>query len=202
VPEGTTTFHLIRHASYDQLGRALAGRTPGHSLNAAGEAEAELLAQKLATFPIIAVISSPLERAVQTATPIAERLGLEILIEPDLNEIDFGEWTGWKFDQLHLSPEWRAFNAFRSAVPVPGGETMAAAQARAVAAVLRLKSQHPDGELVAVSHGDVIKAVLTFFLGMPLDLFRRLEISPASRSIVSLGRADVRIDGVNLSPGA
>ena len=195
---GQTRFHLLRHASYDLLGRVLAGRSGGHSLNAEGRAEAEALADALAGQPIVAIASSPLERARETAAPIAERHGLAIAIDPDLNEIDFGDWTGLAFEALHADGTWRRFNAFRSATPIPGGETMLAAQARALAAVLRLRSAYPTGEVAVVSHGDVIKAVLAHFLATPLDLMRRIEISPASRSVLVLEGADARIEGINL----
>lgn len=195
---GATTFHLVRHASYDLLGHVLAGRSPGHSLNPAGRAEAEALAGALAGRPIAAVVSSPLERARETAGPIAARHGLQPAIEPDLNEIDFGEWTGLPFTALHALPAWRAFNALRSAAPIPGGETMPAAQARAVATILRLWTAHRGSELVVVSHGDVVKAVLAHFLAVPLDLMRRIEIAPASRSVLALYDETVRILAVNL----
>ncbi|MBV9734531.1 MAG: histidine phosphatase family protein, partial [Acidisphaera sp.] len=113
-------------------------------------------------------------------------------------EVDFGDWTGDRFEALHARPEWRAFNRFRSTAPIPGGETMLAAQARAVGAVLRLRAAHPDAELAVVSHADVIKAVLAHFLAAPLDLFSRIEIAPASRSVVVLYDETAAIAGVNL----
>jgi broad specificity phosphatase PhoE len=199
---GATTFHLIRHASYDMLGRVLAGRTPGHALNAIGRGEAARLAEALATRPIAAVISSPLERAQETARCIAERLSLSVETEPALNEIDFGDWTGMTFEALHALPEWQAFNIFRGAARIPGGETMLAAQARAVAALASLRLTWPTQELVLVSHGDVVKGLIAHFLGVPLDLFRRIEIAPASRSVLWLADASAHVDGVNLPPGA
>lgn len=200
MPE--TTFHLIRHASYDLLGRVLAGRTPGHSLNATGRAEATRLAERLSGEGIAAVISSPLERARETAATIAAAAGVSVTIEPDLNEVDFGAWTGAAFEALHHDPEWRLFNRMRSMASVPGGETMLAVQSRAVAAILKLRQQLPGSRIAVVSHGDVIKSLLTYCLGIPLDLFRRIEISPCSRSIVRFGDAELRVDGINLPPGA
>jgi broad specificity phosphatase PhoE len=196
---GATRFHLIRHASYELLGRVLAGRSGGHSLGPAGRAEAEALASVLGERPVAAVVSSPLERARETAAPIAARHRLAVGIDPDLDEIDFGEWTGLAFDVLHADPAWRRFNVFRSTTPIPGGESMLAAQARGLAAVLRLRAAHPGAEVVAVSHGDIIKAVLAHFLATPLDLMRRIEISPASRSVLVLDAADARIEAVNLT---
>jgi broad specificity phosphatase PhoE len=195
-----TTFHLVRHASYDQLGRVLAGRTPGHSLNRTGQAEAEALAEALAERPIAAVFSSPLERARETAHPVAARHSLRLAIDPALDEIDFGEWAGLTLDELHAYPAWRRFNAFRSTTPIPGGETMLAVQARALAALIRMRSSYPEGEVVAVSHGDVIKAILAHFLALPLDLIGRIEVAPASRSVVVLSDRDARILAINLPP--
>lgn len=195
---GATTFHLVRHASYSLLGRVLAGRSRGHSLGEVGRAEAEALAAVLAGRRLVAVASSPRERTRETALPIAARHGLDIEIDSDLDEIDFGDWTGIAFERLHADPAWQSFNRFRSTAPIPGGETMLAAQARGLAAILRLLTAHRGGEIVVVSHGDVVKAVLAHFLAMPLDLMRRLEISPASRSVLVLNSADARIEAINL----
>lgn len=197
-----TTLHLVRHAAHGQLGRALTGRTPGVHLSVEGRAQAALLAERLVALPIAAVLSSPMERAQETAAAIAARLGLPVLTEPGLDEIDFGTWSGGAFDALEGSAEWLAWNRFRSFAPTPGGESMTAAQARALAVLARLHRDHPSGELVAVSHCDVIKAVLSHFLGTPLDLFHRIEIGPASRSVLRLFEHDARIDAVNLPPGA
>ena len=199
---GAATFHLIRHASYDRLGRALTGREPGHALNAAGQAEAARLATTLQRRKLAAIVSSPIERAQETARIIAAPHGLDVLTEPGLTEIDFGAWTGMTFEELRDAPGWTAFNTFRSTAPIPGGETMLAVQARAVATVTRLAARYPGAELAAVSHGDIIKAILAHALGTPLDLLRRVEIGPASRSVIALEERDVRVLGVNLPPWA
>ncbi len=193
-----TTFHLIRHASYDLLGRVLAGRTEGHALNEAGRAEATRLAETLAARPLAAVAAGPLQRAQETAAIIAAPHRLEVLEVPGLNEIDFGEWTGMAFEALHALPAWIAFNAFRATAPIPGGETMLAAQSRAVAAITALAARFPDAEVAAVSHGDIVKALVAHALGAPLDLFHRLEIAPASRSVIVLEASAVRVLGVNV----
>ena len=197
-----TTFHLIRHATYDLLGQVLAGRSRGHSLNDTGRAEAERLAETLAGRPIVALVSSPLERALETAELIAKRLQLHVTIEHNLDEIDFGAWTGRRFDELHAAREWQAFNRFRSAAHIPDGETMLQAQARAVDAILRLHARWPGSEVVVVSHGDIVKAVVAYFLGTPIDLMRRIEIAPASRSVLWLGETDVSVGAINMSAGA
>jgi len=199
---GATIFHLVRHASYDLLGRVLAGRQPGHALNAAGREEAARLAQALKGHALVAIVSSPIERAQETARIIAAPHRLNVRIEPDLTEIDFGSWTGMTFQDLHDQPGWAAFNTFRSTAPTPGGETMPAAQARAVATLTRLAACHPGAELALVSHGDVVKAILAHALGTPLDLFHRIEINPAWRSVIALAEHGVRVLGVNLPPWA
>ena len=180
------------------LGRVLTGRMEGVALSEAGRLEAERLAQTLAARPVAAVMSSPLQRARETAAPLAARLGLLVAIEPGLDEIDFGDWAGQTFDALASRADWEAWNRWRSVAACPGGETMLAAQARAVAAVTRLASAHRGGELVLVSHQDVLKSVLAHFLGVPLDLMSRFALDPAHRSVVTLSDGDMRIDGINL----
>ena len=169
--------HLIRHADYDSIDRVLNGRRPGLSLNAAGRAQAERLAACLP--PVAAVVSSPLERAVETANALGA-------IETDAAflEIDFGAWTGQTIASLDGDPAWRLWNERRGMAATPGGETMAAVQARAVAGLVRLRERAPDATVAVVSHADVIRAVLGAALGLSLDLLLRFEIAPASRSTI------------------
>ena len=198
------TFLLIRHAAHDLLGRAIAGRIAGVSLNPEGQAQAERLAEWLARLPITAIYSSPLERARETALPLAGRLRLQIRIAPELDEIDFGEWTGRTFPELAAIPRWDRFNSFRSGTRIPGGELMLEAQVRIVGLIERLREDHPGGLVALVSHGDVIKAALLYYLGAPLDLFMRLEISPASVSEIEVSEYGPRVLRVNdtvSSPG-
>jgi len=183
-----TTFALIRHAAHGLLGHAIVGRTPGVALSPEGLAEAEELAGRLAATPVGAIYSSPLERARQTAEVIAARLRLEVQIVDELNEIDFGEWTNRTLVDLHELEEWRRFNKFRSGSRIPKGETMVEVQGRMLQLIERLCRAHPAGTVALVSHGDVIKAALVHYLGAPLDLFQRIEISPASVSIVGIER--------------
>jgi broad specificity phosphatase PhoE len=197
-----TIFHLVRHAQYDLLGRVLAGRTPGLHLNADGQIQADALGRELAGRGIVAVVSSPRERARETAAPAAASLGLTVQVDEGFDEVDFGAWTGARFKDLADRPVWRAWNVFRSMTAAPDGETMLAAQARAVAALLRWRAAHGEGEIVVVSHGDVVKAILAHALAVPLDLFRRIEIAPASRSVLVLGDDDARVTGINLPPTA
>jgi probable phosphomutase (TIGR03848 family) len=182
-----TTYLLIRHALCDPIGQAIAGRSPGVSLNPAGRQQAEALASRLAELPIVAVYSSPLERAVETARPIAERKGVPVEPLQGFNEIDFGEWTGRTLVELDPLPEWQSFNSYRSGSRIPGGETMLEVLTRTLREFERLQLLHPEGSLVViVSHADVLRLAIAHFLGMPLDLLLRLELGPASVSIVEL----------------
>ena len=188
----------MRHAAHGLLGRVLAGRMPGVPLSAEGVAQAAALAGALAARPIRAVLSSPVQRAQETAAPIAARHGLPVLTDAGLDELDFGAWMGMTFDALAADPAWDTWNRYRSLAPTPGGETMAAAQARALGAVARVRAAVPDGEAVLVGHSDVLKAVLAHLLGTPLDLLQRIELAPASRSVLVLWDGGGRVDGMNL----
>jgi probable phosphomutase (TIGR03848 family) len=180
------TVFLVRHAAHDRVDRVLCGRMPGVGLGEAGRRQAEALAQRFAGVGVDAVWTSPLQRARETAEPIAARLGLRARASDALCEIDFGAWTGQGFDALRDDPRWRRWNEARGSERPPGGESMAEAQARASAEVERARAEHPDGRVVLVSHGDVIKAVLAGVLGLPLDAHARFEIAPASVSALAV----------------
>jgi probable phosphoglycerate mutase len=181
-----TTFLLLRHGLNDWVGNRLAGWTPGVHLNGRGRAQAERKAERRSSAGISAIYTSPLERAVETAEPLARRLGLEARIEEALGEIRPGEWTGGGFAELEADERWRRFNSFRGGTRAPGGELMVEAQARMADALLRLRDRHPDGAVACVSHAYPLRAVLGYFLGAPVDLFARIEIGPASISEVRL----------------
>jgi probable phosphoglycerate mutase len=181
------TLVLIRHAAHDLLGRTLVGRAPEVRLSTAGAHEAEALAERLAGSAVRALYSSPRERARDTAAPIAARLGVPVEIAPELDEIDFGDWTNRAFAELDELEPWRRFNQFRSGTPCPNGESALDVQARFLRLVERLSTTHAEHWVALVSHGDVIRAALAHYLGIHLDLFQRLEISPASVSILRVG---------------
>jgi broad specificity phosphatase PhoE len=171
---------LTRHAWSTADGIRLAGRMPGVALTTAGVIQAERLAERLAPFDPTAVYSSPLDCAIATATPLALRLVMPIEIEPGLDEIDFGEWTGLSFDELERRAAWRLFNDDPSRIAIPGGESLQQVGWRAVHAIVGIAKSHPDGTVVVVSHEDVIRLLLARVLGMPLSTYRRLAIEPAS----------------------
>ena len=170
----------------------------GVALSAEGVEQAAGLAGRFGGMEIAAVLSSPVQRARETAGPIAASLGLGVVVEAGLDEIDFGAWTGCSFAALAGEPAWEAWNRFRSSAGCPGGETMLAAQARAVAAVLRAGTMFAGRAVVMVSHQDVLKAVLAHFLGASLDHLERFSLDPASCSVVTLFGDGVRVEGINL----
>lgn len=181
-----TTFLLIRHGLTDAVGNQITGRLPGVHLNETGRKQAAELPQRLARWKISAIYSSPLERAVETANPAAEQMKLPLQQSAALSEVDFGDWSGHTLDDLNQRPEWRQYNTFRSATRAPHGELMLEVQTRMVEELMRLASRHPDQFIACFTHADAIRATLCHFLGMPLDLIHRLEIRPASISLVRL----------------
>lgn len=192
-----TKFLLIRHATTDAVGKHLSGRLAGVFLNETGQQQAEKLAEQLAGLPIQAVYSSPLERAVQTADSIAKVLDLKTVIREDFLEINFGEWTNLSFKELDSNPRFKQFNSFRSFTRVPGGESMLEAQARMIKGMEKLCAHHAGETVIIVSHSDLIKATIAYYSGIPLDMFQRIEISPASVSIIEIVNEYATIQLVN-----
>jgi broad specificity phosphatase PhoE len=190
-------FFMVRHALCDPVGKMIAGRAPDVHLNSEGSAQALRLADRLAELPIDRIFASPLERALETAAPLAHRLRMPCVTSLEFNEIDFGEWTGKSLEVLDEDPVWRQFNAMRSLVRIPGGESMVEVQRRVVNELERLARTHPNDHLVIVTHGDVIKAALTWYSGIPLDFIHRLEVSPASISVLRLGTNGPEISLIN-----
>jgi len=193
-----TTFYLIRHASNDYLiEKKIAGWLPGVHLNEKGRKEAEQMAPKLACEPIRAIYSSPLERATETAEPLARKLGLKVQLSEGLGEIKFGDWTDQSFKQLDQDPRWARWNSFRSGTQAPNGDLMIEAQIRIVREMLLLRDKHPGECIALVTHGDIVKAAVAYFAGIPLDLFLRIEVAPASVSVIALDEDGPRILRVN-----
>ncbi len=179
-----TEFLLIRHALTDATGKYLSGRMQGLSLNETGRKQSEKLAEKLAGEPIAAICCSPLERAVQTAAPLSEQIHLPLIFSDDFLEIDFGKWTNASVDSLLEDPHFVRFNSFRSNTRPPGGELMAEVQLRFVRGLEKLGDVYRDQTVAVFSHADPIRAAIAWYAGISLDLISRIEISPASVSIV------------------
>lgn len=180
---------LVRHGENDYVKKGrLAGRLPGVNLNEKGRAQAQAVAERLAGAPIKAVYSSPMERAQQTAEPIAKALGLETITRPGLTEVDIGEWQDQKVKGLSRLKIWRVVQNRPSLMRFPGGESFVEAQFRICQEIQELAGLHdPKDILICVSHADPIKLAAAYFIGLPLDFFQRLNVSPGSITALHLG---------------
>jgi probable phosphomutase (TIGR03848 family) len=184
------TVVLLRHARSTANGSGvLAGRSPGVELDAAGQKQAAALVERLEPVPLVAVVSSPLTRCQQTVTSLATWRGLEVVTDPAVSEVDYGEWTNRELKTLVKEPLWTVVQHHPSAAVFPGGEGLAAVQARSVAAVrahdARITAEHGPGAVwLLCSHGDVIKSIVADALGQHLDSFQRIVVDPASVSVI------------------
>ncbi|RWO84811.1 histidine phosphatase family protein [Mesorhizobium sp.] len=184
----TTTFFLIRHAAHDNVGDYLAGRTAGVCLGETGRAQASRLASHMAPRPLAAICCSPRERTLETAKPIAIACNREkITIRQELDEIDFGAWSGKTFEELSQDADWLTWNSQRQQARTPGGETMLDVQQRVVLLMQQLRKRYQNQSVALVSHADVIKAAVCKVLGLPLGDCFRFDIDPASITTVVSG---------------
>ncbi|MER9585942.1 histidine phosphatase family protein [Mesorhizobium sp. M0051] len=184
----TTTFFLIRHAAHDHVGDYLAGRIAGIRLGETGKAQALRLARRMASEPIAAVFCSPRERTQETADPVAALCGTgTCIVCEELDEIDFGVWSGRTFEELSRDAAWRRWNDHRQEAMTPSGETMLDVQRRIGSLIERLRKRHQNKAIALVSHADVIKGAVCGVLGLsPGDCFR-FDIDPASITTIVSG---------------
>ena len=197
-----TSILLIRHGENDFVGKRLAGHLPGVHLNEKGRKQAELIAETLKNAPVKAIYSSPLERAVETAQPLAAALNLPVNIRPGLIELDFGTWQGKTTRQMHRMKAWKMVMEKASEMRFPQGESYGEAQARLVSAVEGIKAASGEHDLVACfSHCDSIRLLLAHYLDMPLDEFHRLNIDTASLSLLYLGEGRPSLQIMNFLIG-
>ncbi len=184
--ERPTRVLLVRHGLTESTGSVLPGRAPGLNLSDAGRAQAQRTAEMITDGSTVdAIYTSPLERARQTAAPIAAATGQRAKVDRGLIECDFGEWTGEKLAALMKKPEWSTVQRAPSSFRFPGGESFVEMQLRIVSTIERLRTAHPGGTIVCVSHADPIKAAIAHTIGTHLDLFQRIVISPASVSVLA-----------------
>lgn len=181
-----TTVLLVRHGLTEaNSSGVLAGWTPGVHLSDKGLEQVQALAERLAEVPVAGIIASPLERCQETAAAIAKGRDLKVRTDKRLGECKYGDWTGRSMKVLVKDPLWKVVQAHPSAVTFPGGESMLEMQARAIEAIrAHNKEFGPDATWVAVSHGDVLKSILADALGMHFDAFQRIQVDPASLSVV------------------
>jgi probable phosphomutase (TIGR03848 family) len=196
------TFLLIRHGETDYNKKMyLPGRLPDVHLNKKGRQQAQSLADDLATAPINAIYSSPLERTIETAEPLAKALKLDIISIPGLLETDCGEWQGQSVKKLRNQKIWQSVQQHPSLFHFPGGESIAECQHRMVQVFESLRLQHSPQDLVACfSHSDPIKQVVAYYLGLPLDNFQNLNITTGSITALQISENGSRLLMLNYDP--
>ena len=193
---------LIRHGENDFVKEdRLPGRRPGIHLNKHGQDQAAALAESLQKIPIRAIYASPLERAVETAEPLAQALGLEIQLRPGLLDTNVGEWEGLLIKKLRKLPLWKQVQEQPSEVRFPGGESFLELQERLVSEIEAIRAAHKQKDLLAmVFHCDPIKLVLAHYIGLPLNSFQKLGVAPGSVSVLILGKNGGQMVALNLRP--
>ncbi len=192
-----TVFYLVRHALHLFGGDKIAGHTPDVHLSPKGWQQAERLSELLSKVEFEAIYTSPMERTQETASAIAAHQNTQPQVRDEINELDFGDWSGQRLDDLRPQENWKQFNAFRSGMRAPNGELMLETQSRIVTFMQGLRTQHPQGNVALVSHGDVIKSAVAYYMGVPIDLFQRIEISPASVCVIAISDYGPWIWGIN-----
>lgn len=194
-----TEIILIRHGEVEALRKGkFYGRKPGVHLNAAGQAQAKALAAILKGQKLSAVYSSPLDRALETAKPIAKAHKLEVTGRWGLEETDLGEWLGKSIKRLKRGKNWQDLQYRPSRFRFPGGESIQEQQARLVSEIEEILAMHKAKDrIVCVSHADPIKLIVAFYLGLPMDLFQRISIGPASVSRLHFTDGHFRLGSLN-----
>jgi probable phosphomutase (TIGR03848 family) len=180
-----TLLLLIRHGTNDWVHGRLAGWTPGVHLNDEGRRQAAALAARLGPLPIDAIYASPLERTIETAQAVAGPRGLPLRIVEGLGEVKYGDWQGAELKELYKHELWPGVQFYPSGTRFPGGETLGESQMRIVSTIDSLRARHPKGVFAVVSHCDIIRLALAYYIGMHVDLFQRLEIFPCSLTAVA-----------------
>lgn len=186
-----TVVVFVRHGQTPSTGKILPGRALGLALAEKGHAQAQAVAEHLKTAysnagkNVAAIYASPLQRTRETAAPIGKALGMKVQTDKGLLECDFGSWTGQDLAKLRKLPEWKAVQRNPSGFRFPGGESFSEMATRMSSTVDRYRAAHPGKTVIAVSHADPIKAMAATALGVPLDLFQRIDISPCSMTVVA-----------------
>ena len=203
APPPLTTILLVRHGQTPSTGKVLPGRAPGLHLAETGVAQAQKAAERIGELKRVdALYTSPLERARETAAPIAKITGQRAHVERGLLECEFGEWTGAELSKLMKKPEWQTVQRSPSSFRFPGGESFSEMQHRIVSTLDRLRAAHPGGTIVCVSHADPIKAAVANALGTHLDLFQRIVISTCAVSVIAWSPGGPAVLAVNSTGGS
>jgi probable phosphoglycerate mutase len=203
APPSSTLILLVRHGQTPTTGKILPGRAAGLHLAEAGVQQAFAVAERIAEFPNIdAIYASPLERARETAAPIAKALKQRVKISKGLLECDFGDWTGEQLGTLMKKPEWSTVQRAPSTFRFPNGESFTEMQTRMVTALDNIRAAHPGKVVVCVSHADPIKAAVAHAIGTHLDLFQRIVIGTCSVSAIAYSHAGPIVLTVNSTGGS
>ena len=203
APPQSTVILLVRHGQTPTTGKLLPGRAAGLHLADAGREQAQKAAERIAVLPRVdAVYASPLERAQETAQPIARARKQRIKTEKGLLECDFGDWTGAALKDLMKKPEWATVQRAPSTFTFPNGESFTSMQSRIVGALDAIRMRHPGGVVVCVSHADPIKAAVAHAMGTHLDLFQRIVVSTCSISAIAYSHAGPVVLTVNSTGGS
>ncbi len=203
APPSSTLLLLVRHGQTPTTGKILPGRASGLHLADAGVSQAHRVAERIAELPRVdAIYASPLERARETAAPIAKALKQRVKIDKGLLECDFGDWTGAELGKLMKKPEWSTVQKAPSTFRFPNGESFTEMQTRMVTALDRIRTAHPGGTVVCVSHADPIKAAVAHAMGTHLDLFQRIVIGTCSVSAIAYSNHGPIVLTVNSTGGS
>lgn len=181
----------------DWVGQRLAGWSPDVHLNDEGRSQVASLVECLSGVPLAAIYSSPLERTLETARPIAAAHDLPVLVRETLGETQYGEWTGRSLEELRGEDLWPVIQVYPAGARFPEGESLREVQARMVSELDAICAAHSEEAVAVVSHSDPIKLAVAHYLGLPLDLFQRLTVSPASVTAFSFARFGPRLFFLN-----
>ncbi|MDQ3660897.1 MAG: histidine phosphatase family protein [Actinomycetota bacterium] len=195
-----TVFYFVRHGVTAHTGHKLSGWMPGIHLTDEGRHQADATAGMLASVPFKAIYSSPIDRTMETAAPIARLHGLEIVKAPNLGEVEYGKWSNRTFKTLVKTRLWEKVQRYPSGVRFPEGETLREVQTRAVEEVEEIAARHRKQIVCCVSHADVIRLLAAHYLGVHIDLFQRLTVAPASVSVIALNDGRPLVVSLNSVP--
>ena len=197
-----TIFYLVRHGVTSHTGHRLSGRMPDIHLSDAGRGEAEVAATSLVKVRLKSIYSSPIDRCIETARTIADKHGLPVRTRKDLAEVEYGTWTNKSLKTVARTKLWSSVQKWPAGTRFPEGESFVEIQSRGVAVLEDLRTRHPKDRICVVSHGDVIRLVMAHYMGVHLDLFQRILITPASISVLSVTDSGPVVLTLNAPPGS
>ena len=197
-----TIFYLVRHGVTSHTGHRLSGRMPDIHLSDAGRSEAEVAATSLAKVRLKSIYSSPIDRCIETARVIAKKHRLVVRTRKDLAEVEYGTWTNRSLKAVARTKLWSSVQKWPSGTRFPEGESFVEIQARGVAVLEDLRIRHPKDRICVVSHGDVIRLVMAHYMGIHLDLFQRILVTPSSISVLSVTDSGPLVLTLNAPPGS